>query len=76
MYVLLDICSRGSAAIPPDRREWAKSVRRIAASKLRDVLLPRQKCDSRFVYRYPECELMDQSHAMYKVPEFELKWLF
>lgn len=73
--MLLDLCIRGSAAVPREQRGMTSSVRVIVARKMRELLLSLRECDARFAYRYPECELLGKSSEVYKMPSFELEWL-
>jgi len=57
MYVLLDLCSRGSLAVPRDQLNPQVAVREVAARHLRWLLASVQECTEEYRYRFPECEL-------------------
>ena len=77
---LLDICVRGSIAVPKNQLKFKFSVRKSAAGHLRLLLRTARVCSPEFPYRYPECELYEQSHDLnnlryYKLSESDIKWL-
>ena len=75
MFQLLDLCNRGSRAVPKDQVKPNVPVRKIAAGHLRWLLARAQECKPEYQYRYPECELYSFTEMKYRLPSVDLKWL-
>ena len=74
MFVLLDLCSRGSLAVPRDQVLPKVAIREVAAGHLKWLLAKKQLCDPSYPYRYPECEFFTMSERKFQSPNLEVKW--